>query len=569
MGILQKIKNMRGALYRKLFKKEIPPAPPKKTRAGQMLTILRGEPREEKKEVVKKLKIKKEKRKYPEFKIIPSKSFITVFRPDKNRSLRYALIRPYAYASIRWDIKRNSIVYHVIEPPLNDDERAILEKLKEGLIQTINVDFTSVKKGKEFLEESVERILDELGFELTDHQYLTIMYYIYRDFIGLNEIEPLLHDPYIEDISCDGVGIPIYVVHQKLGSLETNIVYNDENKLKSLIVKLAERCDRYISYAEPLLDGALPDGSRVQASLAGDVTTRGPTFTIRKFREKPFTPVDMVELGTADPHMLAYLWFVVEQGVNILICGGVATGKTSFLNNLSLFIPPDAKIVSIEDTRELNLPHENWVPAVSRAGFTGTKTGEVDMFELLKESFRQNPDYLIVGEVRGKEAFVMFQGMASGHPAISTIHAGDVEDVIKRLETAPINLSPSLVNTLDIVIVMTHAREKGKSARRVKKIVEIEQVDATGRAKTHIAFSWDPSTDRFIYNGSNLIEKIAEERGIPKEKAFLEIELRKKVIEWLVKNKPAEWKDIVKYITYFYRDKEKLLKMIQTKQSKT
>jgi len=566
MTISDKLNKMRGILYRKYFEKKTEPIE-RNTRAAQMLAILKKEPYER---VVVQEKKKKDKiSKFPNFMILPSKALISFHQPTKSTDLKYSLIRPYAYAVIRWDIKEDSLVYHVLEPPLSDEEKNILDKLKQGLIETINVSFESVKKGDTtlgFLEEHVQNLIDEYDFEITEDQYMKIMYYIYRDFVGLNEVEPFIHDPFIEDISCDGVKIPIYVVHQKLGSLQTNVQFDNEVNLRNMVVKLAERCDRYISYAEPLLDGTLPDGSRVQASLASDVTTKGPTFTIRKFRDVPFTPVDMVELGTASPEMLAYLWFIVEQGRNILICGGVSTGKTSFLNNLSLFIPPDAKIVSIEDTRELNLPHANWIPAVARTGFGGTKIGEVDMFELLRESFRQNPDYLVVGEVRGKEASVMFQGLASGHPGISTIHAGSVDDVIKRLETPPINLSPGLLETLDLIIVMVHAKEKGKSARRVKKVVELLSIDKNGKAETLDVFTWNPATDKFEFHKSKLLEDISAEKGLSMENIKKDIEIRKKIIEWMVKNRPKSWQEIAKYIAMFQTEREKLLEIVGMKE---
>ena len=565
MTISDKLNKMRGILYRKYFEKKTEPIE-RNTRAAQMLAILKKEPYER---VVVQEKKKKDKiSKFPNFMILPSKALISFHQPTKSTDLKYSLIRPYAYAVIRWDIKEDSLVYHVLEPPLSDEEKNILDKLKQGLIETINVSFESVKKGDTtlgFLEEHVQNLIDEYDFEITEDQYMKIMYYIYRDFVGLNEVEPFIHDPFIEDISCDGVKIPIYVVHQKLGSLQTNVQFDNEVNLRNMVVKLAERCDRYISYAEPLLDGTLPDGSRVQASLASDVTTKGPTFTIRKFRDVPFTPVDMVELGTASPEMLAYLWFIVEQGRNILICGGVSTGKTSFLNNLSLFIPPDAKIVSIEDTRELNLPHANWIPAVARTGFGGTKIGEVDMFELLRESFRQNPDYLVVGEVRGKEASVMFQGLASGHPGISTIHAGSVDDVIKRLETPPINLSPGLLETLDLIIVMVHAKEKGKSARRVKKVVELLSIDKNGKAETLDVFTWNPTKDDFEFHKSKLLEDISAEKGLSMENIKKDIEIRKKIIEWMIKNRPKTWQEIAKYIAMFQSERARLFELVGIK----
>ncbi len=501
---------------------------------------------------------------YPKFSIEKEKfSNIVSSEEVKEHHVVYPLIKPFAFASIKWDNTENAMIYSVVEPELTEEDKKILEILKEGLIQVINVSFDDIKnRGKmlDFLEESVRKFLYEYDFKLNEQQYMKIMYYIFRDFIGLNEIEPILHDSYIEDIGADGVGIPIYVVHQRYGSVKTNIVYNDEEKLKEFVTKLAERCDRYISYAEPLLDGSLPDGTRVHASLAADVTTRGPSFSIRKFRETPFSPVDIVKLNTASPELLAYLWFVVQNGANILITGGVSTGKTSFLNCLSLFIPPEAKVVSIEDTRELSLPHENWVPGVSRVGFSGSGVGEVSMFELLRESFRQNPDYLIVGEIRGKEAYVMFQAMASGHPSMCTMHAGSIDDVIKRLQTKPISLSAGLLESLDVVIVMVHAREKGKSARRVKEVVELQSIEVeSNRARVTKSFSWLPAIDNFEYRGDSwVLHKISKEKGIPMDKIVKEISRRKKLINWMVENNVVDLTEVINQINLYYRNPEKL-----------
>ncbi len=544
--------HLKGILYRKFLArkpktlegKEMP-----KTRAGRILLQRRGISAGE----------------YPKFFIIPSKKLISL--PEGMKSIIYPLIKPYSYAHIRFDEKEETMIYNVIEPKLTPEEAALHEKLKEGMIQIIDVSMASAKNEEAmvgFLEEKIQFLLGEYGIALTGQQYLKILYYIYRDFIGMNEIEPILRDLYIEDISCDGIGVPLYLVHQKLGSIKTNVAFENEAKLREMVIKLAERCDRYVSYSEPLLDGALPDGTRVQASLAGDVTTKGPSFSIRKFPERPLSVVDILELKTASMEMLAYLWFVIEHGSNILISGGTSTGKTSLLNSISIFILPDAKIVSIEDTRELNLPHENWVPGVSRVGFAGTKTGEVSMYDLLKESFRQNPDYLIVGEVRGEEANVMFQGMASGHPCISTMHAGSVDDVLKRLETRPISLPPSLLETLGIVILMTHAREKGRSARRVKEIVEIERIDTdTGKAQINKVFEWDPVGDGFEYHGSShMLTKISAEKGIPMDKIFDELEDRRIVIEWLANSERKDWKEVAKYIDLYYRDKEKVMRAV-------
>ena len=538
---------MRGSLYRKMHHA---PVEKPRTRAGQLLaTLKRGEE--------------------TKFKIAPARSFVTMPAPAemKTGNLIYPLVRPYAYANIRYDTKENTLIYDVIEPRLNEKEAYILGKLREGLIQIIDVSLGDIKERDKvllFLEKNVNRLLDEYNFKLSEKEYVKVMYYIFRDLVGLNRIEAIMSDPYIEDIGADGVGVPVYVVHQKFGSVRTNIVYNDVKELREFVTKLAERCDRYISYADPLLDGTLPDGARVQASLASDVTTRGPTYSIRKFREEPLSPIDMIRLNTASAEMLAYLWFLVENGINILITGGVATGKTSLLNSISFFIPQEAKIVSIEDTRELNLPHENWIPGVARIGFTGTGVGEVTMFELLRESFRQNPDYLIVGEIRGKEAYVMFQGMASGHPSISTMHAGGVEDLMKRLQTKPINLSVGLIESLDMVIVMVHSREKGKSARRVKEIVEIESIDInSGAPLTTKSFVWIPADDSYEYRTNSwLLNKVSTEKGIPMNVVIREIAKRKKFLSWLYENNITNMKELSRYTSLYHRSPEKTARLM-------
>ena len=512
-----------------------------------------------------------EKEDYPEFKIYkPKLIFIPSYKNLKNVDIRYPLLAPYAYARIKWDDNLKTLVYNVVEPKLNEKEKILLEKIQNAMLEIIDVGLSRIKGSEEvvhYIENLMKKVVKELNLKLKKETYLKMLYYIFRNFVGVNEIEPLFHDPYIEDIGCDGINIPIYVVHKRFGSMRTNIVFEDREKLKDFVIKLAERCGRYISYAEPLLDGTLPDGSRVQATLAEDVTTHGPTFSIRKFRKNPFSPVELMELNTLSAEMLAYLWLAIQHKCSLLICGGVATGKTTLLNALSLFIPPEAKIVSIEDTRELYLPHENWIPAVSRIGFgiltkEGGKYGEVTMFDLLKASFRQNPDYVIVGEIRGKEAYVMFQGMASGHSCFGTMHAGKVEDVIYRLETPPIELSPSLIETLDLIIFMIHATEKGKAARRVKEIDELESVDPkTGAARISRAFSWLPAFDKFEKNAYLwILHKLSRQIGSTPSELEREIEIRKQILLWMGEKGIKKYDEVSKIISEYYKTPEEIIK---------
>lgn len=562
----EKVKSLRGALYRKIAEMSV------KKSVEEKGVELKGTKDIEVKDMGKRsadsplpgFKMKKIKRiaEFPEIEDITKVD------------IAYPLIEPFVYANIKWSEKNSELVYIVIEPELTDKEKDTMKKISDALIELVEVELTAVKnegKAMDYLEKEINKIIKEFAIKLTQNQYVKMMYYVYRNFIGFNEIEPFLQDPNIEDISCDGTDTPLYVIHRKFGSLKTNVIIKDVEYLREFIVKLAERCGRYVSYAEPILAGTLPDGSRVSATLAGDVATRGPVFTIRKFSEKPFSPTEQMRLKTSSPEILAYFWYVVEHGASMLIVGGVATGKTSFLNTLCMFIPPEAKIVSIEDTRELRIPNKHWIPSLARTGFgipmpTGEKYGGVTLFDLLKESFRQNPDYVIVGETRGKEAYVMFQGMSSGHPSMSTFHAGSVDTVIKRLTTPPIELSPTLIESLNVMTIMVHAREKGKSARRIKEVVEVESVDPkTGKVSTNIVYVWDPVTDLHKkMNESKLIKRLVLAKGGTVEEANKKIKQREEILKWMLENDVEDYKQVAEIINRHYKEPERLMEDIRS-----
>lgn len=535
----------------------------------ESISDLRGKLRE-------RLEKAKYKKKYPKFSLKEPKYLVLLPKLEKQSKINitYPILEPFVSVNVKWEAKLKHLVYSVIEPVLTNKEKEIFEEVKTCLTELIDAKISIMEnneKALDYLEKKVCEVLDDLGIALSVNQYLKISYFIYRDFIGLNEIESLFHDPYIEDIGCSGIDNDIYITHRKFGSMVTNIRFSDFDLLTNFVIKLSEKCKRYISYAMPLLDGTLPDGSRVQASLAKDVTTKGPTFSIRRFRRNPFSPIDMINFKTVSPSVLAYIWFLIEHDASMLVVGGVSTGKTSFLNVLGMFITPEKKIVSIEDVREINVPHENWIPATSRIGFgapsdTGRRYGEVQLFELMKESFRMKPDYVIVGEVRGKEAYVLFQGMASGNPSLGTIHAGSVDDMVKRLETPPIELSPSLIESLDAVVVMVHARERGKSARRVKEIVEIESMDSeTGKAHTLKTFAWIPSMDDFKDNSNQslLLRKISFERGIAYDDILKDIEHKKEVIKWMQKFNIVQFDEVCSLINLYHKDKEVIMEWVK------
>jgi flagellar protein FlaI len=483
--------------------------------------------------------------------------------PDKTKTnIRYMLIAPYVSAHIFWDPKISEVIYEIEEPVLSDAEKDCLAKLESGTRELINVNLLVEKDLNamlNYLDKTSKLIISELGMKISNESYNRIFYYLYRDFIGMNEIEPLLKDYFIEDIECNGINTPLYIIHRTYRNLRTTISFSSIDYLAGFIEKLAQRCGRYVSYASPMLDGTLPDGSRVNATYTTEISSRGPTFTIRKFTKIPWTPIQLINFNTLSPEMLAYFWILLQYKSSILITGGTASGKTSLLNGIAFFIPPEARVVSIEDTRELNLPRENWLPSVARMGIGGV--GEIDLFDLLKESFRQNPDYVIVGEVRGKEASVLFQGMASGHASISTLHAESVETVIRRLQTPPISLSPSLMNSLDCVAVMTHAIVNKQETRRLTRITEVVDVTPEGIAKTNTPFVWDPANDKFYFKtDSKVFEKIMMRYGLTKEELLKEFKVRTKLIFELYKRKIFDYETVQKVINDYYKNSQLVMK---------
>lgn len=483
---------------------------------------------------------------------------------DKTRiDVRYCLISPFSYVHIYWDNEENELVYDLEEPALTDKEREDREKLTHAMRNLINYE-KIVKKSKEALLDYIDKrlriIAMEMGVALSYESFRKIYYYMCRDFIGFNEVDPILRDYFVEDVECNGVNTPVYLIHRKYRNLRTNLVYKDINNLESFVEKLAQRTGKYISYAQPILDGSLPDGSRVNATYTKDITSRGPTFTIRKFTKVPWTPPQLISFRTLSPEMMAYLWMIVEYKMSLLIAGGTASGKTTLLNAIAFFIPPEARVVSIEDTRELNLPRENWLPSVSRNATGVQGLGEVSLYTLLRASFRQNPDYVIVGEVRGKEASVLFQGMASGHPSISTLHADSIETVIKRLETPPIELSPTLMNVLDAICIQTHAIVDKQDTRKLKEILEIVNVDPKGIATTNTPFRWKAEDDAFYFKSdSKVFDKIEKRFGMARKEILNEFDIRVRLLKKLTEEEVFGFREFQELIMKYYKEPQKVL----------
>ena len=476
----------------------------------------------------------------------------------------------FAYAKIAWDDRLHKYVYTLVEPELPEKLKQILVRIKDLLEQRLDVDFSKLKRFEaiEYISKQMNELIEYFDFRVNDYEKKVLRYYIERDFMGLGKIEPLMRDDNLEDISCDGVGIPLFIFHRnpKLSSTVTNVVYEKAAELDSFLTRLAQLCGKSISVAEPLVDGGLPDGSRLQATLATDIARRGSNFTIRKFTKEPLTPIHLLMNGTLDVRSLAYLWFAVDYGSSMLVCGGTASGKTTLLNVLSLFIRPDKKIVSIEDTAELQLPHPHWIPAVARVSISteGSKgRGEVDLFDLLKESFRQRPDYIIVGEVRGQEAYILFQQMATGHPSLATIHAEDMPKLMDRLTTPPISLPPSLIGSLDLLVFMARMKYRDKFVRRVTEVVEMVEYDAERNEPiVNRVMKWNSGSDRFEISKSVVLKKIVARTGMKEKDIADELERRMVVLNWMKENNVLNYQDVNKVINMYYNYPQRTISMI-------
>lgn len=480
----------------------------------------------------------------------------------------YALNPPYAYAKVLKQPNRGNITYFIEEPKLDSIDVNNLQRLKELLNEVLDLRLTELKSRKlaaEYLLRKSQEVLDNYGFNLDLGTANKLLYYIVRDNLGLGKIDAFGYDPLIEDISCDGVDVPIYVWHRRYESIPTNIRFETAEELDAFALRLAYLCGSHISIAQPMLDASMPDGSRINLTYGSEITRRGSTFTIRKFKVDPFTVTDIVNFNTFSKAMAAYFWYAVENRVSILVAGGIAAGKTTLLNCLSMFIKPDLKVVSIEETRELNLPHENWIPAATRTSFgASTGTAEVTLFDLLKASLRQRPDYIIVGEIRGSEAYTLFQAVSTGHLGMSTIHAESVEAAVYRLESAPMNIPRTLIAGIDIFLVQKRAEYQGKPGRKTVTTSEIVGLDPrTGEILTNEIFKWNSAEDTFDYTGrSYILERIAEKKGISIEEVKEELERRIEVIDWMARRNIRNYKDVSNTIRSYYENPDAFLKEV-------
>mgnify|MGYP002762431496 CR=1 FL=1 len=398
---------------------------------------------------------------------------------------------------------------------------------------------------------------------LTEYTVTKALYYLERDFVGYEGIDGVKHDINVEDISVDGYNSPVFVYHSDYEQIISN-VYHGEQELDDFVVKLAQRSGKGISKRRPQVDATLPDGSRAQLTLGKEVSDHGTNYTIRQFKDVPFTPIDLINWNTFSLDEMAFLWLCIENHKSLIFAGGTASGKTTSLNAVSLFIPSNSKIVSIEDTREVELPQRNWIASVTRPSFADDDGGDVDEFDLLEAALRQRPDYIVMGEIRGEEGRTLFQVMSTGHTTYTTFHADNVGEVLKRFTTEPINVSKTMFTALDLVSVQASTRVQGRKVRRNKSLTEINHYDAENdEINVQDVYQWQAETDEFLHMGdSNTLEEIMFDRGWSVQTLEEELLERRAVIAYLIDRGLNTYTQVAATLQAFINDPETILSLM-------
>jgi flagellar protein FlaI len=459
----------------------------------------------------------------------------------------YWVAEPFSYVKIQ-RVGTEGFVYVVYEPPITEIEKTVLKETYAHLRDIIVYDTTDADTQEHFTDEKIHGIIRDFDPVISGPRLDILTYYLKRDLSGYGPLEVLMRDPALEDLSCNGWDLPVFIFHKVYGSLPTSVVFK-EGELNQFVLKLAQKANKQISLSNPLLDATLPDGARVQITYSDVVSTRGSSFTIRKFRADPMTPLDLIRLGTYSPQTLALIWLAIEHHKSLLVVGGTASGKTSTMNAVSLFIPQNAKIVSLEDTREIQLPHKNWLATQTRELNSEGMKGDIDLFALLRACMRQRPEYIIVGEVRGREAQTLFQAMNTGHATLSTIHAGTVQEAINRLTHDPINVPPVMFQALDLVVVQS-IYTLGK--RRIRRNMSIHEIAVNNRGEIEPIplYEWDILSDTFrqCFTCSKVLQEIAAHNGWSGEDLDRELKKREEFFDWALKVKNPSIHDLANAI---------------------
>lgn len=492
--------------------------------------------------------------------IYPTKGFIFVhiYPSEQNQDLIYEAIEPILSEAEQQ--KKQQMLDLILEriPEKNsvvtDDE--LKKNLNELIEECIVVDELEEKQSANNKKNNFLNKKKLKSVKATTYQKQKIHYFIIKELLGGSKIECFMRDPYIEDIHLIA-GEQIHLTHKIFGMIKTNVIVNQEEAPRFIKI-LSERMGAPVSEGRPIVDGVLPDGSRGNIIYSRSVSIKGPSMTIRRFSENPISITQLIEWKTLSSGIAAYLWLCLQYGRSFFLCGGTACGKTTTMNAIIPFVPPEKKIYTAEGTPELQVPHTVWQRLLTKT--TGPKEGQVDLFDLLKAALRSRPDYIIPGEVRGAEGNIVFQAMQTGHPVMTTFHAGNVTKVIQRFTGDPINVPKTFMDNLDFVLIQLAIEQNGKMIRRCVSIDEIEgynrEVDGIMARK---AFEWKPESDIHLFTANKnsyvLEEKIARNAGyVDTSEIYIEYQTRKQILDRMVEEHIFDYYDVVQCIWSYYRD---------------
>lgn len=512
-------------------------------------------------------------------------------------NITYPVNPPFAFVHIAFDEDQGELRYDALEPTLTIDEKLTLARVREKLevimaqeelpASTSSSRIEDAPELREYLTKRFLTVLDLYDIVVPERRRPVFLYFLMREFVGLGRADAVLRDPFLEDVSCLGPHVPLYIFHRVFGSMPSNVQFESELELNKYVLRLAQISGKHISIYQPILDATLRDGSRINLTLGTEVTRKGSTFSVRKFAQDPVSPIDLLRFGSLSAQELAYFWTLVENHRSLLISGGTASGKTTLLNAICMFIRPEDKIVSIEDTPEIHIDHENWIQSVARSGYgiSGVGSGasgvsgisggprqhgSVTLFDLLVAALRQRPEYVIVGEVRGVESFTLFQAISVGHASMSTIHAGSIGELLHRVENEPMNIPRVLFQALDTVAFPAQVAVNGVRARRLSSVTEILEVDpTTNELLTNEVFRWNPVKDSFDFLGRSFVfEKIGRSTGRDPQQFSEEMRRKEEYLTLMSELNMTYYLDVSRAINTYYLEPTVALEQLRRRRDR-
>lgn len=457
--------------------------------------------------------------------------------------------------------------YNITKQNYTTKEKELLGEIRENLVDLAISTGENIQANEEKLLNNIKSFLFDRLDDVPIEYINKLSRKILRDIAGYGEIDPLIQDDDLEEIMIIGINKPVFVYHRSYGMMKTNITFTNEQDLLDLIDTIARQINRRIDQESPILDGRLTDGSRINATIP-PISADGPSLTIRKFRKDPFTIVDLINSKTISVELAAFFWLCFDglgvKSANAIISGGTSSGKTTTLNALSAFINPSERIITIEDTLELQIPHEHVIRMETRVANVENK-GELTMNDLVKNSLRQRPDRIIVGEVRAKEAITLFTALNTGHSGFGTLHSNDARETITRLTNEPMSVPEIMIQAIDFIIMQNRIyTPSGKSFRRISEVAEVVGIEE-GVVQLNKIFQWTPETDTIdnVSITSKTLSQIANLSGKSMNELYHEIEKREMVLSHMVRNNIRSVSEVNNILERYYKNPEEILNEIR------